>query len=225
MFNYNTAGPGGGPIPRLDGSASPTDYPYGKAKNDDPPGSGNGTPLQIETAADPVQAMYACLVNAGVVPNGLSENVNTSDFLTALRNMFFSIGDMKYHYGDSSPSANWLICDGSVFSAVTYPELNVFLGGTTLPDFRGKVIVDLEAGQPIFDTIGEEGGDIAVTLSEAQMPAHVHPCHMDDDNSGRRFRTGGGQVAGDTDTESTGGGEAHTNLQPYKVALLLIKAK
>jgi hypothetical protein len=32
----------------------------------------------------------------------------------------------------------WLYCNGGTFSAVTYPYLNAKLGGTTLPDFRGR---------------------------------------------------------------------------------------
>lgn len=32
----------------------------------------------------------------------------------------------------------YLNCDGSVFSAVTYPQLAAYLGGTTLPDARGR---------------------------------------------------------------------------------------
>lgn len=224
MYNYNTAGPGGGPIPRLDGAASPTDYPYGKAKNDDPPGSGNGTPLQIETAADPVQAMYACLVNAGVVPNESSEHVNNSDFLTALRNMFFDVGDLKYHYGVSSPSTNWLICDGSTFSAVTYPELNVFLGGTTLPNIKGRVLVNLDPGDSDFDTIGEEGGEPAHVLTIDEMPAHSHSINMGDNLDGSRVRNATDAIS-DDNTSTEGNDQPHNNLQPYKVGLLLIKAK
>ncbi len=224
MFNLNTAGPSGGPIPRLNGVASPTNFPYGQPKNDDPPGSGNGTPVQYEVNSDTLQAMYACLVNAGVAPNELAENVNSSDFLRALRNMFFSVGDLKYHYGNISPSANWLICDGTTFSDVIYPELEVFLGGTTLPDFRGRTIVDLEAGQPIFDTIGKEEGEITHQLLVSEMPAHSHSINMGDNLDGSRIRNATNSIS-DDNTGSTGGDEPHNNLQPFKIALLLIKAK
>ncbi len=225
MYNYNTAGSGGGPLPRLDGSASPTDYPYGKMKNDDPPGSGTGTPCQYESLSDSIQAMYACLVNAGVAPNELPENVNNSDFLRALRNMFFSVGDLKFHYGDTSPSTNWLICDGTTFSAVTYPELNVFLGGTTLPNFKGRAIVDLNGADSDFDTIGEEGGAKVHQLTVAEMPEHLHSMTTNDQDDGSQIRQGGGGSSGAQNTGLMGDDEAHNNLQPYKVALVLIKAK
>lgn len=40
----------------------------------------------------------------------------------------------------------YLLCDGSTFSAVTYPYLNVKLGGNTLPDFRGRSGFYLNSG-------------------------------------------------------------------------------
>ncbi len=40
----------------------------------------------------------------------------------------------------------YLLCDGSTFSAVTYPYLNVKLGGTTLPDYRGRNSFYLNGG-------------------------------------------------------------------------------
>jgi hypothetical protein len=40
----------------------------------------------------------------------------------------------------------YLDCNGSTFSAVTYPYLNVKLGGNTLPDFRGRSAFYLNEG-------------------------------------------------------------------------------
>lgn len=226
MFNYLTAGPGGGPLPRLDSGASPTDYPYGKCKNDDPSGSGNGTPIQIETLGDTMQALYACLVNAGITPNGVDENVNNSDLLRALKNMFFSVGDLKFHYGDSSPSANWLICDGSAFNPVDYPELSVFLGGSTLPDFRGRVVVGKDASDADFDTIGEEGGAKVHALTVAETADHAHVIPLGGgDGAGVMPRASNDIEVNQGATLAKGDGDAHNNLQPYKVVLVLIKAK
>ncbi len=35
-------------------------------------------------------------------------------------------------------SDDWLLCNGSTFSAVTYPDLNTLLGTTTLPNMNGN---------------------------------------------------------------------------------------
>lgn len=84
--------------------------------------------------------------------------------------------------------------------------------------------VGLDAGDPDFDTVAETGGAKTVTLTEAQMPAHVH--------NQTRLPTATGGVTGFTvdtsmsgtpattgvSTGATGGGTAHPNLQPYIVA-------
>lgn len=66
---------------------------------------------------------------------------------------FGRVGSYLDYAGSSVP--NWvqactinpyLPCDGSVFSAVTYPALATILGGTTLPDSRGRARYALDAG-------------------------------------------------------------------------------
>lgn len=77
----------------------------------------------------------------------------------------------------------YLICDGSTFSAVTYPYLNTKLGGTTLPDLRGRSRFYLNGGTSRVTTAGSgidgntrlsAGGAETVTLTLAQSPAHDH---------------------------------------------------
>ena len=48
----------------------------------------------------------------------------------------------------------YLICDGSTFSAVTYPALFTVLGSTTLPDFRDKFARGFSStsGRTLLDT-------------------------------------------------------------------------
>lgn len=62
----------------------------------------------------------------------------------------------------------WLVCNGSSFDGVKYRELQDFLGGTTLPDLRGRTIYGLDAGQAEFDSIGEMGG------SKTGAGTHTH---------------------------------------------------
>lgn len=77
----------------------------------------------------------------------------------------------------------YLICDGSTFSAITYPYLNEILGGTTLPDLRGRSMANLNGGTGRITTAGSgvngdtrlsAGGSETVTLTSAQMPTHTH---------------------------------------------------
>lgn len=76
----------------------------------------------------------------------------------------------------------YLLCDGSTFSAVTYPYLNTKLGGTTLPDLRGRARYYLDGGTGRITTAGSgidgatrlsSGGAQTVTLITANLPAYT----------------------------------------------------
>ena len=76
----------------------------------------------------------------------------------------------------------YLLCDGSTFSAVTYPYLNAKLGGTTLPDLRGRSRFYLNGGTGRITTAGSgidgdtrlsAGGAQTVTLVTANLPAYT----------------------------------------------------
>lgn len=100
------------------------------------------------------------------------------------RNLPQQIGDYKdsaaatvpvWITGCSVPP--YLLCDGSTFSAVTYPFLNTLLGTTTLPDGRARVRIPLDGGTNRVTTAGSgidgttrfsSGGAQNVTLTSAQ---------------------------------------------------------
>lgn len=74
----------------------------------------------------------------------------------------------------------YLNCDGSTFSAATYPVLANMLGGTTLPDQRGRVRVALNQGTGRVtaavsgvdgDTLKASGGSQASTIAQGYLPA------------------------------------------------------
>lgn len=73
----------------------------------------------------------------------------------------------------------YLTCDGSSFSAVTYPYLNTLLGGTTLPDLRGRSRAYLNGGTGRLTSAGggvdgdtrfAAGGTQTVTVAQANLP-------------------------------------------------------
>lgn len=76
----------------------------------------------------------------------------------------------------------FLLCDGSGFSGTTYPVLAGILGGTTLPDFRGRNPFFLNGGTGRLTTAGAGidgntlfavGGNNGVTLAANQIPSGV----------------------------------------------------
>ena len=146
----------------------------------------------------------------------------------------------------------YLNCDGSAFSGTTYPNTAAYLGGTTLPDLRGRSRAALNqttgrittAGSGIDgNTILSAGGEQTHTLITAELAAHSHGVTDPGHNhtvAGAIFANQGGpnqtnlasvstqttstSVTGIT-IASTGSGTPHNNMQPTTIAgLTLIRA-
>ena len=86
----------------------------------------------------------------------------------------------------------YLNCDGTAFSSATFPTLSVLLGGTTLPDSRGRGRFNLNQGVSRItagvsgldgNTLGSGGGDQSLTAhvhgvignTGGQSATHTHP--------------------------------------------------
>lgn len=70
----------------------------------------------------------------------------------------------------------YLNCDGSTFSAATYPALNVILGGTTLPDSRGRSRFSLNqaTGRVTGGISGIDGNTRFSAGGNESMHQHTH---------------------------------------------------
>ena len=83
-------------------------------------------------------------------------------------------------FAGSVPPAGWLPCDGSAVSRTDYATLFAVVGTTygagdgsttfNLPDLSGRVVIGVSGTH----AIGSTGGSETVTLTEDQLPAHVH---------------------------------------------------
>jgi len=123
--------------------------------------------------------------------------------------------DRKVRLSGPDFSKAWPI--GSVFITVAETDPSIQLGFGEWEAFAaGRCLVGLDAGDADFDTIEQEGGAKQHTLTVAEMPAHHHeytaPAAGDAEET---TGTVGGTVT--ADTEDTGGGDPHNNLQPYIV--------
>jgi microcystin-dependent protein len=157
------------------------------------------------------------------------------------------IGEMRLFAGpESSVPAGWMVARGQLLNNDDYPELYALIGTTygsgldnnfRLPGMEGRVVVAYNhtGGDAEFDTLGEIGGAKTHTLTVNEMPGHTHgTTHYATSNEAAgyglmntgtlgfqnrvRINAGG---AGDL-TQSTGGGQAHNNLQPYIVLNYII---
>lgn len=102
------------------------------------------------------------------------------------------------------------------------PAVDIPAGWQEVLDWRGRIPVGLDPIQSEFDQIGETGGVKNKTLSINEIPSHTHGFRayvQSGSNDGS-----GGEAAGnfqDKQTEATGGGQAFSLMNPYRVALFI----
>lgn len=144
-------------------------------------------------------------------------------------------GMISLFAGSSAPTG-WLICDGTAVSRTTYADLFTAIGTTygtgdgsttfNLPNLKGKVPVGLDGTDTSFDALGETGGEKTHTLLETEMPSHSHRLPISGGTGTEDYLISAYTTAKRVNlgsTATTGGGQAHNNLQPYIVMNYIIK--
>ena len=160
-------------------------------------------------------------------------------------------GTVSAFAGSAAPTG-YALCDGSAVNTHAKAALHAVIsdtyGGTAynegvtdqpgvtttfnLPDLRGRVVAGLDSADNVLDetasidgtALGEVGGDDVHTLLTTEMPSHTHSFN------GGGLRALAGDSAGNDDyagpngtTSSTGGGQAHNNVQPTIILNYIIK--
>jgi len=135
----------------------------------------------------------------------------------------------------------WAVCNGQ-FMLISQNQALFSLLGTTyggngvttfaLPDLRGKVPFHFDNSF----TLGQAGGEQAHTLTQSEMPSHVHPVNAsnaapDSATPANSFWSSPGAelYAASPDNvmragtvANTGGSQAHNNMSPYLVLNFII---
>ena len=183
----------------------------------------------------------------GVVVNdgGTMKSVPASDF----KEYIMPTGAVLPYAGSSAPTG-FLLCYGQAISRSTYADLFSAISTTygtgdgsstfNVPDLRGRVVAGQDdmggssgdnltglSGGVNGDTLGATGGSESHTLAIAQMPAHTHTvtAHENPGGTGDSNGSEGGDSSFDrtSTTSSTGGGDAHNNVQPTIILNYIIK--
>ncbi len=143
------------------------------------------------------------------------------------------LGEIKLVSFNFAPRG-WALCNGQ-FLPINQNQALFSLLGTTfggdgranfaLPDVRGKVPIHVGAGH----TLGEKGGEVAHTVTIAEMPTHTHAVNATTTNAntpvpannllasaGNLYAPPSGMTPlSPTTVSNTGGSQAHLNMQPF----------
>ena len=115
---------------------------------------------------------------------------------------------------------------GSTYITQNDTNPNTILKFGTWERLKGKVCLGLDQDDTNMNEIGKTGGEKTHTLSTSEIPNHAHYSLIHQSGSeaqGYGLSTGGAfvnrvMVEGMTlDTSTTGGSQAHNNMQPYEV--------
>ena len=214
-----------------DAVAPTTDYPLGSIKNDSVPGADDGTPLEKDWGNNVEGFHQALMAEAALTANGTADTAVASQLLeavkvvaasvvkTQMRTVFYPVGT---YYGNDTDPTN----PATLFGFGTWVRV------------EGRALMGCDGtGAGTFGTPGSQGGALThahtaagTALTIDQIPYHSHGVKVNGD-SGANYATisAGDATSYDTitQTESSGGGQAHTHtiqsassLPPYRVAYL-----
>lgn len=111
---------------------------------------------------------------------------------------------------------------GAIYMSTSPTNPGTLVGGTWVAWGSGRVPVGVNTSDGDFNTVEKTGGEKKHTLTVNEMPAHTHMNRVMADNDSDPYwgkdnyvKAGANSQEAGADTEATGGGQAHNNLQPY----------
>ncbi len=109
---------------------------------------------------------------------------------------------------------------GSTYITQDNTNPSTILGFGTWERLKGKVCLGLDEDDSDLNEIGKTGGESKHTLTINEIPSHAHNTNIQLEGQGNEewsIRAVQQYKGGKVSTITTGGGEAHNNLQPYEV--------
>ena len=175
--------------------------------------------------ANTAELNYVDVTTLGTAQASKAVTVDASKDSTGIRNLVVS-GTVTSSAGLLT-SIQAIYPVGSIYinAAVATNPATLFGFGTWVTFGAGRVIVGLNSADSDFDTVQETGGAKTHTLSISEIPSHTHnqPKGLKPPTNSNDVDITGGSSTTISDnilTDSTGGGNAHNNVQPYIVAYM-----
>ena len=120
---------------------------------------------------------------------------------------------------------------GSIYTSIVSTSPSTHFGGTWVSFGQGRVLVGHDdAAEPDTDFVAPSGDGSSVlvggakthTLSVGEIPSHTHGISNFEDptGTGSNGSANGASSFSTVNTDATGGGGAHNNLQPYVVVYM-----
>jgi microcystin-dependent protein len=160
------------------------------------------------------------------------------------------LGEIRIFSGNFAPKG-WAFCNGQLLPINQNQALFAILGtvyggdGVTtfaLPDMRGRIALHWGSNQGGVYNLGQKAGTENVTLTTAQMPAHIHPVMASNtigtsgtpsgnllgiskDNDGNGFpmyATTANTTMNANAVGVTGGSQPHENRQPSMAITFIV---
>jgi hypothetical protein len=137
------------------------------------------------------------------------------------------VGCISAYIGTVAPPG-WLLCDGSTFSPVQYPELAMLLGNVTTPDLRGLFLRGTTATRAPLTIEEQSTARPTSAFTTDSQGAHTHTiapfAHLGLDSGGATGWSYGVATATVATSSAgahvhrvTGGGDAETRPTSYTV--------
>ena len=107
---------------------------------------------------------------------------------------------------------------GSIYLSINSTNPSVYFGGSWQQIAQGRTLVGVNTSDSDFNTAQKTGGEKTHKLTVNEIPAHTHVVKYDVSPGSQRAYLQGTQsifTGSAQTTESTGGNQAHNNLQPY----------
>jgi microcystin-dependent protein len=155
------------------------------------------------------------------------------------------LGEIRMFGGNFAPQ-NWAFCNGQVIPITQNPALFSLLGtqfggdgirNFALPNLQGVSPIDQGDGPGLTPrAMGETGGAEAVTLTQQEMPSHLHIATASPGGGttispsgadwaairGRLYGTSTDVTMSANALSNSGGSQPHNNLAPYLVVNFII---